>query len=266
MTNTVSSAVAQLDQGPAALVRESRSWFNTILPSHLDANAFVALTVAYLRKNQQLARVAQNNSQSFMAALSECARLGLVPGDTFHLVPFGSEITGIVDYKGEIELIYRAGAVASVKAEIVHRNDSFRFTTDMDRPEHAPDWFGDRGDIIGAYAYAVMKDGATSKVIVYSKAEIDRVRDSGNGAKNPAWKNWYDRMALKTVIHRLANFIPTSAEFRREQLRAAAEVSQQVNSASTLTARTVDAGTGEVIDAEIVDTSADYDPRPDTDE
>lgn len=252
---TVSNAVAQVEAGPAALVRQSRDWFNTILPSHVDANAFVALTLACLRKNPSLARAAQQNAASFMSALSECARLGLVPGDTYHMVPFGSEITGIVDYKGEIELIYRAGAVSSVKAEIVYKKDHFRYTTDMDRPEHAPDWFGDRGEIIGAYAYAVMMNGATSKVVVYSKAEIDRVKEVSKTWKrsDSPWTLWYDRMALKTVIHRLENFVPTSAEYRREQLRAAAEISQQVNGGSRVTARTVDARTGEIVDAEIVD-------------
>lgn len=268
MTQTVSNAVAQREAGPAELVRSSRSWFDTILPSHLDAGAFVALTLACLRKNQALAQAAQRNPQSFMAALSECARLGLVPGDTYHLVPFAGEITGITDYKGEIELIYRAGAVSSVKAEVVRQKDYFHYTTDMDRPEHAPDWFSDRGDIIGAYAYAVMKDGATSKVIVYSRAEIDAVKDTSKGAKRPdsPWNLWYDRMALKTVIHRLENFVPTSAEYRREQLRAAAEISQQVNSATQVTTQVVSPAPA---GAEVVDTetgeklprSLDYDPR-----
>jgi recombination protein RecT len=237
---TVSQAVQKRDEGPAELVRQSRPWFATIVPSHIDAQAFVAMTIGYLRRQPKLAAAAGRNPASFMAALSECARLGLVPGDTFHLVPFEDrrngtvEITGITDYTGEIELIYRAGAVASVKAEIVCRRDLFRFTTDMDRPEHAPDWFGERGDLIGAYAYAVMKDGATSKVIVYSKGEIDKVRAvSKTGARDDSpWGQWYDRMALKTVLHRLAHFVPTSAEYRREQLRAAAEVAQSVNAAA----------------------------------
>jgi recombination protein RecT len=234
---TVSQAVAKRDSGPAELVRQSRPWFATIVPSHIDAAAFVALTVGYLRRNPNLADAAAQNPQSFMAALSECARLGLVPGDTFHCVPFKDnrngtiEITGIVDYTGEIELIYRAGAVASVKAEIVYSKDHFRYSTDMERPEHEPDWFGDRGELLGAYAYAVMKDGATSKVVIYSKAEIDRVRavSKTSGRSDSPWNQWYDRMALKTVIHRLEHFVPTSAEYRREQLRAAAEISQQVN-------------------------------------
>ena len=258
---TVTSAVAKREAGPAELVRQSRSWFATIVPSHIDANAFVALTLACLRKNPKLAAAAVQNPQSFMAALSECARLGLVPGDTYHLVPFGSEITGITDYTGEIELIYRAGAVSSVKAEIVYRKDHFRYTTDMDRPEHAPDWFGERGELIGAYAYAVMKDGATSKVVVYSKAEIDRVKavSKTSGRSDSPWNQWYDRMALKTVIHRLEHFVPTSAEYRREQLRAAAEVSQQVNStAPPATVHT--SAREEPVDAEIVDDTTDASP------
>lgn len=266
---TVSNAVAKREAGAAELVRQSRDWFRTIVPSHVDANAFVALSIGYLRKNPKLAAAAVRAPQAFTAALSECARLGLVPGDTYHLVPFENtrndtvDITGITDYKGEIELIYRAGAVASVKAEIVRKRDHFRYTTDMDRPEHAPDWFGDRGDLIGAYAYAVMKDGATSKVIVYSKAEIDEVRAASKGAtrSDSPWNTWYDRMALKTVIHRLEHFVPTSAEYRREQLRAAAEVSQQVNLSAPPPAAAPAAHAADVVDAEIVDEPAAEPPK-----
>jgi hypothetical protein len=102
-----------------------------------------------------------------------------------------------------------------------------------------------------------MKDGATSKVVIYSRAEIDEVRAASKGANrsDSPWNNWYDRMALKTVIHRLEHFVPTSAEYRREQLRAAAEVSQQVNlSAPPRTEATpAPAASEQVVDAEIVE-------------
>lgn len=269
-TQTVTQAVEKRDTAPAEIVRQSRAWFATIVPSHIDASAFVALALANLRKNPKLADAATRNPQAFMACLSECARLGLVPGDTFHCVPFENrrngtvDITGIVDYKGEIELMYRAGAVASVKAEIVYSRDRFRFTTDMDKPEHAPDWFGDRGELIGAYAYAVMKDGATSKVVVYSKAQIDEVRavSKTQGKPDSPWEAWYDRMALKTVLHRLDHFVPTSAEYRREQLRAAAEIAQQVNSAP-VTAPEPAAGNGHpAADATVYDAEIVPDPEP----
>src|SRR5258708_5643399 len=85
---TVSQAIQKRDEGPAELVRQSRPWFATIVPSHIDAQAFVAMTIGYLRRQPKLAAAAGRNPASFIAALSECAPLGLAPGDTFHLVPF----------------------------------------------------------------------------------------------------------------------------------------------------------------------------------
>ena len=66
--NTVSKAVEKQETGPAALVRESRGWFATVVPSHIDAGAFVALAVAYLRKNPKLAEAAARNPDAFMTA------------------------------------------------------------------------------------------------------------------------------------------------------------------------------------------------------
>jgi len=183
-----------------------------------------------VRRNKQLALIAQRNPGSFLAAVLDAARLGLEIGDTYHLVPFGNEIQGIADYTGLIELAYRAGAVASVKVEVVRANDVFEYMPgEQDRPSHRPDWFGDRGDLIGAYAYAVFKDGGVSQVIVRSKAEIEEVRAKARGAnsKDSPWNVWPDRMYRKTVLRELMKFIPTSAEYRAEQHRAAV-VAEQV--------------------------------------
>lgn len=224
-TQTVSQAVEQKQTGAMAVVDQSTSWFDSILPSHVDPRAFVGMAKAYLKKNADLAQKANGDPAGFMVALSECARLGLVPGDTFHILPFGGKFTPVVDYTGEIELIYRAGAVSSVKAEIVYSGDSFEFRPDMDRPNHRIDWFKDRGEMAGVYAYAVMKDGSTSRVVVMSRDEVMKVKavSKSAGSSDSPWKNWEDRMWLKTAIHQLAKWVPTSAEYRREQLRAAVE-------------------------------------------
>lgn len=230
MTETVAQAVQKTQTGAMAIVGNSGDWFSSILPSHVDARSFVGLAKAHLRKDRKLAEAADADPAGYMIALSECARLGLVPGDTFHVVPFkkrggGYDFTGIVDYTGEIELIYRAGAVSSVKAEIVYANDAFDFSPDMDRPAHSPDWFGDRGDMIGVYAYAVMKDGATSRVVVMSRPEVEKVKavSKTKDFDDSPWRVWEDRMWLKTAIHQLQKWVPSSAEYRREQLRAAVE-------------------------------------------
>ena len=77
----------------------------------------------------------------------------------------GKEIQGIVGYKGQIELMYRTGMVSAVHAEVVRQNDTFSFQPGT-RRRHTIDWFGARGQVLGAYAYARMVDGSTSKVVV----------------------------------------------------------------------------------------------------
>lgn len=226
MTQTVSDAVARRDSINAFL-DPYRADFTAVLPTHVKAEQWIRLTTGVLRRNAQLAKIATSNPGSLLAAMLDAARLGLEIGDTYHLVPFGNEVVGIADYTGLMELAYRAGEVASIKSEVVYANDAFHYEPGtMDRPDHRPDWFGDRGTMIGAYAYAVLKDGSTSQVIVRSKAEIEKVRQVSRGStsKESPWMQWPDRQWRKTVLRELMKFIPTSAEYRREKIRAEAAV------------------------------------------
>jgi recombination protein RecT len=258
---STATAVARQDaQKPTEVIEQYRSDFATVLPTHVNADQWVRLSVGLVRRNPKLQRVARENPGSFLAALLDCARLGLEPGDTYHLVPFGREVVGIVDYTGEIELMYRAGRVASVKAECVYANDAFRFKPgEMDRPDHEIDWFGDRGQLIGAYAYAVMKDGSTSRVVVMSNADMDGIKAVSKTAKqaDSPWKVWPDRMYLKTVVHQLRKWVPTSAEFRDATTpgRVPVEVVSTELAAQLPPAPAVDylEHDDEVADAEIVD-------------
>lgn len=258
---TVSQAVEKKNNGPMAVVDQSSGWLGGLLPTHVEPGSFVSLAKAHLRKDPKLMQAATADPGGYMMALTECARLGLVPGDTFHIVPFkkrggGYDFTGIVDYTGEIELIYRAGAVSSVKAEIVYSGDTFRFTPDMDRPHHEPDWFGERGDMVGVYAYAVMKDGSTSRVVVMSKADVLKVKAVSKTASfdDSPWRLWEDRMWLKSCIHQLTKWVPTSAEYRREQLRAAVEADNLRTPQHTSVAQPP---AGDVVDGELVDPDAE---------
>jgi recombination protein RecT len=232
----VSQALAERDNSPSGLIDQYRADFATVLPSQINPEQWVRMTMGVVRRNKQLALIAKQNPGSFLAAVLDAARLGLEIGDTYHLVPFGNEIQGIADYTGLIELAYRAGATASIKVEVVRAGDSFEYVPgEHDRPIHKPDWFGDRGELIGAYAYAVFKDGSVSQVIVRSKAEIEEVRAKARGAnsKDSPWNVWPDRMYRKTVLRELMKFIPTSAEYRREQERAAVEA-ERVSTAHEL--------------------------------
>jgi recombination protein RecT len=257
---TVTNAVAQRDTGAQALIAKYRTDFAQVLPSHLRPATFVRLSQGLLRRNHKLADAAEANPASFLAALLECARMGHEPGtDQFALVPFKDrkrgtvEVVGIEQYQGVIERMYRAGAVRSVKAEVVKAGDPFAYEPDvMDRPRHKPDWFAERGELVGVYAYAVMLDGGTSRVVMMNRAEVMKhkaVARSATGEDSP-WQTWEDSMWLKTAVHELEKWVPTSAEFRREALHAVRDVDLE------RPAPAEPAGAGEVVDAELVDDQA----------
>jgi len=230
VTDTIQNAIAKRETGPGAMIKQYSSDFTTVLPSHINGATWIRLAQGVLRRDKQLAQIAQRNPGSLMQALLECARLGHEPGSSsFYLVPMGNEIEGWEGYRGVVERMYRAGAVTSVKAEIVRANDRFNYQPGMDRPQHEVDWFGDRGDILGAYAYAELRDGQTSKVVVVDQAYLTKVRAMSKGSDKPSspWQKWPESMVLKTVIHRLEPFVPTSAEYLREQLRAARDVATE---------------------------------------
>lgn len=254
---------------PAELVDKYSGDFATVLPSHIKPETWIRVAQGALRRNEDLAKAAARNPGSFLNALLDAARLGLDPGsDQYYLVPFGSEVTGIVGYQGEVEMIYRAGAVSSVKAEVVYSNDKFDYAPHMDRPHHTVDWFGgSRGEMVGVYAYAVMRDGSTSRVVMMTKDDIARIKAvaKGTSRNDSPWNMWEDRMWLKSAVHQLAKWVPTSAEYRNE-LRADqaavaaahAEASRPPLRIDVLTeAGPVDSGTGEVVDAELVGEAAD---------
>lgn len=245
MTDTVSNAVAERDNSPAGLIQRYTHDFATVLPSHVKPDTWVRLAQGALRRNPTLEQAARTNPGSLLAALLDAARFGLEPGtEQYYLVPYKDRgrpiVQGIPGYQGEIELMYRAGAVSSVVVEVVRKNDEFDWAPgQLDRqvparwqgpqvqPFHKPSWFEDRGDLVGVYSYAHMADGAISKVVVLSRAQVYEARAKSasyrSKPESSPWTTDEEAMWLKTGAHRLRKWVPTSAEHRRELARTAAE-------------------------------------------
>lgn len=254
----ISNAVAQQQNTPAALVERYSKDFATVLPTHIKPETFVRLAQGLLRRDAKLAEAAAANPGSFLVALLDAARLGLEPGtEQYHLVHYKIKgrptVQGIPGYQGEIELMYRAGAVASVVVELVKTGDDFQYVPGVDeRPKHKVDWFGERGDLIGVYAYAVMDNGATSKVVVLNRHDVEAARASSaswrsNKDASP-WTTHTEAMWLKTAAHRLRKWVPTSAEYRREIARASAEAQRVAVDREAPDLPPVDVVDGELVD------------------
>lgn len=237
-----SQAVEKADTSPRAMVAQYSDSFAQVLPSHIKPETWVRVAQGALKKGRmvggryELEVAAENNIPLFLSTLLDAARLGLEPGtEEYYLTPRKNkgklEILGIVGYQGIVELMYRAGAVASVVAECVFTGDTFEYSPGKhDRPIHEIDWDSpDRGDLRLVYAYAVMKDGATSKVVILNRAAIDRIKSK---AQNPdgqysPWKNEPEAMWLKSAVRQLRKWVPTSAEYIREQIRAERDVAAE---------------------------------------
>jgi recombination protein RecT len=75
-----------------------------------------------------------------------------------------------------------------------------------------------------------MKDGAVSKVVVLNRQRVMEIRaksDSKDSDYSP-WNTNEEAMWLKSAVRQLAKWVPTSAEYMREQLRAQAEVAGEL--------------------------------------
>lgn len=208
MTDTVTAAVEQVAATPKMLDAAN---FAAVLPSHIGTEKFQRWALTLMR-DPKMIEVARTDAGrlSIMSALMDCASLGLEPGRTYHLVPFGGVVTGITDYKGEIELIYRAMR-QPVIARLVHQADEFHVRGANIPPVHqCKDWFADRGPIQGGYAYAQFTADTYSLVAIMSEADFLKHREKAK-TKN-VWDEWPEDMRLKTLVHRLRKWVPWSVE------------------------------------------------------
>lgn len=282
MTQTVTDAVAKREAGPGTLIKQYSSSFAAVLPSHIRSGTWIRLAQGALKRGKrteggkgpyELEVAAANDPGKFLAALLDAARLGLEPGsEQYYLTPRKVkgrlEILGIVGYQGHIELMYRAGAISAIVAEVVREHDAYEYRRGVDEvPVHTFRPFSsdaERGKLIGVYAYARMKDGAVSRVVELSADDIARIKESSQGS-HEEWSPWVRHEAamwLKSAVRQLQKWVPTSAEFRQEIARATATargVAEEKDLPDPVTYSSDDAIDGEVIEGDGAE------PEPDTD-
>jgi recombination protein RecT len=176
------------------------------LPAHLPADRLLRVVLAVLQSTPALLDC---DRASLYRAVMTCAQLGLEPDGVLGqawLVPSRGKVQLVPGYRGLLALARDSGQILSINAQAVHRNDHFDFAYGLnERLEHVPGG-GDRGEITHFYAYAKFKDGGHC-FDVMSRAEVDAVRRSGP-AEGSAWMNGYAEMGQRTVLRRIARFLP----------------------------------------------------------
>lgn len=232
-----------------ALLVKNMKAVQSVLPKHITPERVLRIALSTVRRTPQLMKCAP--ATLFMGIL-EASTLGLELDSRglAYLVPYWNKKTGTYDaqfqigYKGLLELAFRSGKVQSIQANVVGENDKFDYALGLQpRLEHIPN-LKNRGEIIAAYAIAIMKDGAVQFDLM-SREELDAVRDKASQAKNSGpWKDWPEAMMKKTVLKRLCKFLPLSPEIQR-----AVSMDDQADAGITQSL-------GEMIDEAIIDIPA----------
>jgi len=226
------------------LKRYERS-FKNVLPKQLTPDRFAWLCVNSIRTNPSLAGVTPG---SFVNAVLLAANMGLeIRRNSAYLIPYKTECTLIVDYRGKMDLARRAG-VKAMPVELVHEGDEFDFQQSnvSTRLVHKPLlWVknngklvpvpdADRGEVVLGYAMARFAEDSEPQIELMSLDQIERIRKrarSGHAEvsleeirqKQYDPKSWpykmqvpwltdWNQMARKTLAHRICNYIPQTPE------------------------------------------------------
>ena len=186
-----------------------------VLPKHLPPERLVRIAMNSIRKVPALL---QCTPESFIGSILQAATLGLEPDNGLghaYLIPYKTECTLILGYRGLVDLARRSGQVSTVEAHVVKPGDDFKYAFGLNPIlQHHPK--GTAVDIKPTHVYAVvrLRDGGT-QFDVMTKAEVDAIRRRSRAGTSGPWETDYDEMAKKTVLRRLCKILPMSIEAQR---------------------------------------------------
>lgn len=204
--------MTQFEEVKKALQSEAmKKEFEMALPPQMAPEKFLRVAITAVNKNPDLLRA---DRAGLYGAFMLAAQDGLLPdGREGAIVMYGDKPQWMPMVGGLLKKIRNSGELKSITAQEIYKNDKFRYWIDDagEHIEHDPELFIERGELLGVYALAKTKDDGVY-VEVMPKEQIDKVRSISKAKDGPAWKNWYDQMAKKTVIRRLSKRLPMSTD------------------------------------------------------
>ncbi len=243
----MSTEIAKQAEKPlVAMLAKYQGQIEAVLPKHMTPTRVLKMIVGAINKTPALLNC---TPMSVINAVLTASMLGLEigPGQAY-LVPFGKECTLLIDYRGKIDLAIRSGKVTDIDLEVVYSREKFRIYRDetgTKRIEHEPMYYRigengehfpitekDRGVPIGAYAFAVMKEGPP-KIVFMPAIDIDAIRNKSRQKDGAPWKDNTMEMWKKTVAHRICKTLPMSAE-KADSLRTSQEVDDRFETGDSL--------------------------------
>lgn len=188
--------------------------FKAALPPQIPVEKFIRTTLTAVQMQPDLLGA---DRRSLLGSCMKAAQDGLLTdGREAALVIFNSKEGKKVQYMpmvgGILKKIRNSGELASISANVVYDQDQFEYELgDDERITHKPFLGQDRGNPIAVYAVAKTKDGAIYREVM-SVSDVEKVRAASRAGKYGPWVDWWDEMAKKTVIRRMAKRLPSSAD------------------------------------------------------
>jgi recombination protein RecT len=219
LASRAQSAPEALDPGTkvANYFAKLESRIAQVLPKHVSAQTLTRIAITEIRTNPKLLEC---SLVSLAGAVMKSAQLGLQLGMLGHayLVPYGTEASFILGYKGMIELARRSGAIKEIYAVVVRHGDEFEIEYGLNRQiKHVPN-LEESGELKGVYAVAHFTNGGYHFEYL-PKIEIEKRRRRSKASAHGPWVTDYEEMAKKTVIRHIFDYLPVSVDI----LKAAAQ-------------------------------------------
>ena len=220
---------AERRENPVQVIRQTMTQmapeFKAALPAHVPVEKFTRVALTAIQNAPELLEA---DRRSLFGACVRLAQDGLLPdGREAALVIFNTKDRGTGGWvkkvqampmiAGVLKKVRQSGEVSKVSAQVVYENDHFvvRYGFDEDVEHNPPALDKPRGKPIGAYATAVLKDGS-QLLEVMSLEEINKVRNVSRSKDKGPWVDWFDEMARKTVMRRLAKRLPMSTDLEEQ--------------------------------------------------
>lgn len=188
------------------------------LPPGITLDRFTRVTLTAVQQNPELITADRG---SLYTAVIRCAQDGLLPdGKAAALVIFNVKGKNVVQYMpmigGYRQILADHGMI--LNADVVREKDTFSWSKAPPDVKHTYP-FGDRGEMVGAYAVIYDEHGRTLTATAMSAAEIMQVKDVSKTAHSEysPWNKWSPRMWVKTVGRRAFNEAPLRTLTDREE-------------------------------------------------
>ena len=201
------------------VIKGGEKQFAAALPKHINSERFTRIAITTIRQNPDLAKCSQ---ESLLGSLMVLAQLGLEPGvlGQAYLLPFKNkkldttECQLQISYKGMIELLRRTGQLTDIYAYPVYQNDLFEIEYGLQRTlTHKPNMKEERGELLGIYSVAILKDGTRAFEYMTKKELEEHEQKYRLGQfKNNIWVKNFIEMGSKTVVKKMLKWLPISVE------------------------------------------------------